>query len=105
MTTKKIVIKDALTDEYYCVEMTAKDYHGNLIAGDNDFPYWSKNIREAYNFQETWMAKNEMFMNDLTVGGSRFPIIVFKQKIDGINFKSQSAVDAYLENKEYSKKF
>jgi len=74
-TTTKIVIKDSLTNEYYCVPMTANDYYGNPTTGDNDFPYWSDNINEAYDFDSELSANNEMQMNDLTNDGTRTPVI------------------------------
>lgn len=80
-TTSKIVIKDILTNEYYCVACSAnpKGYitsandEGN--PGDNDFPYWSDNINEAYDFDFELSANNEMQMNDLTNDGTRKPVI------------------------------
>lgn len=75
-TTSKIVIKDSLTNEYYCVPMTAKDYYGNPTTGDNDFPYWSDDVTEACEFSSELLANHEMSMNDLTCDGTRNPVIV-----------------------------
>ena len=80
-TTSKIVIKDSLANEYYCVECSAnpKGYitsandEGN--PGYNDFPYWSDNINEAYDFDSELLANHEMQMNDLTNDGTRTPVI------------------------------
>lgn len=82
MTTSKIFIQDSLTSEYYCVEcsnnpkgyITSSNDEGN--PGDNDFPYWSDDINEAYNFGSELFANNEMNMNDLTCDGTRNPVIV-----------------------------
>lgn len=76
MTTSKIVIKDNLTNEFYCVPTTSYDRHGNLTTGDNDFPYWSEDPSEACEFVSELLAKHEMNMNDLTCDGTRNPIIV-----------------------------
>lgn len=76
MSTYKIVIKDELTNQYYCVPMTAKDYSGEPTTGDNDFPYWSENINEAVEFSSYRLAQHEMNLNDLTESGTRKPIIV-----------------------------
>lgn len=80
-TTTKIVIKDQLTDEYYCVSRTAKDGIGNPTTGPDDFPYWSTDVNEAVNFQADWTdgkkgAENEMQFNDLTCDGTRSPVII-----------------------------
>lgn len=75
MTTQKIVIKDTLTNEFYCVPMTEKDYYGNPTTGDNDFPYWSEDRGEAHAFLSELLANHEMKMNDLTEDGSRNPVV------------------------------
>jgi hypothetical protein len=85
MTTKTIII-DTLTNEYYCVPMTDKNSAGEPTAGPNDFPYWSKDINEAYDFTPNthpstqytprMAAENEMKFNDLACDGTRTPQII-----------------------------
>lgn len=80
-TTTKIVIKDQLTDEYYCVPKTDKNSAGEPTPGPNNFPYWSTDVNEAVNFQLDWIdgkkgAENEMELNDLTCDGTREPTII-----------------------------
>lgn len=75
MTTKKILIKDTLTNTYYCVPMTDTDSNGNLTVGSNDFPFWSADVQEANNFSSELMAQHELNMNDLTESGTRNPIV------------------------------
>lgn len=72
----RTIIKDELTNEFYCVEMNEIDANGNKYAGENDFPFWSDNIDEACDFGSELLAKNEMQMNDLTCEGTRKPVIV-----------------------------
>ena len=76
MATSKIVIKDNLTNEFYCVPMTEKDYLGNPITSDNDFPYWSDDVNDAYEFISELLATHEMNMNDLTEDGTRSPVVI-----------------------------
>jgi len=45
----KTFIKDTNTNEFYCVEQTQM-INGVLSAGPNDFPYWSADEAEAYDF-------------------------------------------------------
>lgn len=55
----KVIVKDTLNNEYYAVEMTEIDYiTGQPTVGNNDFPYWTKNIDEAYNFGSVLVATN-----------------------------------------------
>lgn len=72
----KTLIQDQMTGAYYCVPMTDKDAQGNPTTGPNDFPYWSKNIMEAYVFDWQYLAENEMNMNDLTEDGKKRPMVV-----------------------------
>lgn len=64
---KKVVIKDLVTNEFYCVK--------NQNDLENSFPLWSKNINSAYDFESELIAKNELNMNDLTQDGKRKPEI------------------------------
>lgn len=80
-TTHKTLIIDTLTQEYYCVPMAEIDRDGDPTAGPNDFPYWSVDVDEAYNFGGGYLngklaAENEMKFNDLTCDGTRSPEIV-----------------------------
>lgn len=77
MKTIKVVIKDSKTNEYYCVPMTAIHSSGEPMAGDNDFPYWSLDEVEAYDFKDELSASNEFKFNDLTCDGERVPNIIF----------------------------
>lgn len=83
---KKTLIIDTLTNEYYCVPMTEKNSAGEPTAGPNDFPYWSSDINEAYDFTPNTQpitqftprmaAENEMKFNDLACDGTRNPVII-----------------------------
>lgn len=74
--TTKILIKDELTQEYYCVEKTMLGGNGEMTCGPNDFPWWDKDINQAEDFGAELFAKNEMKFNDLTCDGTRRPIII-----------------------------
>ena len=72
----KTIIQDAITEQYYCVEQTGIDHNGAAFAQAFDFPFWSDDINDAYDFESPVWAKNELVMNDLTCDGSRTPVIV-----------------------------
>jgi len=75
--SKKIVITDTLSDEYYCVKKTQIDpISGELIVGENDFPYWSTDINEAHDFRIEKLGFQEIDILDLTEDGKRNPIII-----------------------------
>lgn len=77
----KTLIIDTLTNEFYAVACSSnpKGYlssandEGN--PGENDFPYWTTDENEAFDFGSELSAKNEMDMNDLTNDGTRKPMI------------------------------
>lgn len=78
--TMKTIIKDTLTNEYYCVPMSETDpITGEAIAGYNDFPFWSENKEDAYVFGSIILAQNEININDLTQDGQRVPVIVINE--------------------------
>jgi hypothetical protein len=70
----KTIIKDQNTNEFYCIEQTEM-INGELTAGPNDFPYWSSDINEAYDFISVIAAQSEMQFNDLAQDGARIPAI------------------------------
>ena len=77
----KTVIIDTLTYEYYCVPMTEFNDDGEPTAGPNDFPFWSSNEDDAFDFGHSsfdakLLANNEMKFNDLTCDGTRNPEII-----------------------------
>jgi|LakMenE18May11ns_1017448.scaffolds.fasta_scaffold8648278_2 hypothetical protein len=78
----KILIKDTNTNQYYAVgcEANPKGFLSNAqdegSPDINDFPFWTDNIDEAYDFGSKNLAINEMNMNDTTDNGTRNPIIV-----------------------------
>lgn len=72
----KTLIQDSISKKYYCVEQTMPDSKGGFTAGPNDFPFWSSDIDEAYDFGSELSAKNEMKFNDLACEGTRKPVIV-----------------------------
>lgn len=79
---KKVFIKDELTQQYYGVQCE-ENPKGYLTSdadegspGPHDFPFWTDDIEEAYNFGTERSAINEMKYNDLTVDGTRKPVIV-----------------------------
>lgn len=78
----KTLIRDKKTGEYYAVACS-KNENGYLSSpfdeettDENDFPYWTDDIREAYDFTSAIIAKSEMSMNDLTQDGTREPEII-----------------------------
>lgn len=79
MTT---IIKDTLTNQFYCIEMTEIGRDGQLTCGPNDFPFWSDDITEACEFPSILYAQHEMRHNDLTCDGERNPIIVDEYGIE-----------------------
>jgi hypothetical protein len=93
-----IFITDLLTNEYYCVEMTATNADGLPTAGDNDFPYWSPDIDQAYNFETALAANNEIAASDLTVDGTRRPSIIevltYREAIQALQQAIQRCADA-----------
>ena len=76
MTTTKTLIQDKLTGEFYCVEQTELMADGSLTAGTNDFPFWSLDVNEAYDFGSALLAKNDFKFNDLTCDGTREPVVI-----------------------------
>lgn len=72
----KTLIQDKNTNEFYAVEMTEIDCNSNKYAGDSDFPYWTTDVNEAYDFGSELIAYHEMSFNDLTNDGTRIPEIV-----------------------------
>uniref|UniRef100_UPI004048246E hypothetical protein n=1 Tax=Roseivirga sp. TaxID=1964215 RepID=UPI004048246E len=78
----KTVIQDSKTKMFYAVEcsenpkgyLTSANDEGN--PGDNDFPYWTEDMEEAYDFGSEALAQNEMSCNDTTDSGERNPVIV-----------------------------
>ena len=78
----KTLIQDTNTNEYYAVacEANPKGYLNNSqdegSPDANDFPFWTSDIDEAYDFGSELLAKNEMNMNDTTEDGTRNPVIV-----------------------------
>ena len=78
----KTLIQDTNTNEYYAVacEANPKGYLSNAqdegSPEANDFPYWTSDIDEAYDFGSELIAKHEMNMNDTTEDGTRNPIII-----------------------------
>jgi len=78
---KKIVIKDTLSNEYYCVRMTQQDPNtGAMTVGENDFPYWSSYIEDAYDFKVKACAMQEIDNLDLAACRERCPIILDNTK-------------------------
>ena len=80
--TTKVLIQDELTGQYYGVQCE-ENPKGYLTSdadegspGPHDFPFWTDDIEEAYNFGSELSAINEMKYNDLTEDGTRKPIIV-----------------------------
>ena len=80
--TTKVLIQDELTGQYYGVQCAANP-KGYLTSdadegspGPHDFPFWTDDIEEAYNFGTERSAENEMATQDVTVDGTRKPIIV-----------------------------
>jgi len=80
--TTKVLIQDELTGQYYGVQCEANP-KGYLTSasdegspGEHDFPFWTDDIEEAYNFGTDRSAENEMATQDVTVDGTRKPIIV-----------------------------
>ena len=77
----KTLIIDTLTNEFYAVACSSnpKGYLSNANdegnPDENDFPYWTENENEAFDFGSELSAKNEMNMNDLTNDGTRKPSI------------------------------
>lgn len=78
----KTLIRDKKTGEYYAVACS-KNENGYLSSpfdeetpGENDFPYWTDDVCEAYDFTSEIFAKSEMGMNDLTQDGTREPEII-----------------------------
>lgn len=69
---KNIFIKDAKTNQFYCVQGADKPNGPE----ENDFPYWSDDIKEAYNFETRLAAENEFKFNDVSEGGQRSPEII-----------------------------
>lgn len=76
MKSLKIVIKDSLINEFYCVPMTYKNEFGEPTTGDFDFPYWSADVENAWIFISERLANYEIEMNDLTEDGTRNPIVI-----------------------------
>lgn len=78
----KTLIQDKNTNEYYAVACSSnpKGYLNSAkdegSPSDNDFPFWTSDIDEAYDFGSEMSANNEMNGNDLTVDGTREPVIV-----------------------------
>jgi hypothetical protein len=75
MKTKTFII-DALSNEFYAIHREKFD-----CVSDNDHPYWTNNIYEAYDFtlpgfSSHQLAANEMNANDLTDAGTRQPKII-----------------------------
>lgn len=72
----KTLIQNTETKEYYAVQCSdnAKGYitsandEGN--PSENDFPYWTDDINEAYDFGTKEMADHEMNCNDVTESGA-----------------------------------
>lgn len=81
----KTFIIDTLSNEFYGIHREKSD-----CVSDNDHPFWTKNIDDAYDFN--WspsfsaelLANNEMSFNDLTDNGTRQPqIITVKEDENG----------------------
>jgi hypothetical protein len=78
----KTLIQDSKTEMYYavgCSENT-KGYLSSSndegTPGDNDFPFWTEDVEEAYDFGSDTLANHEMSCNDLTNDGIRVPVII-----------------------------
>lgn len=78
-----ILIQDALTNQFYAVRcssnskgyITSADDEG--IPRDFDFPFWTDNQSEAFDFKSERMARHELeCCNDLTEDGNRDPLII-----------------------------
>lgn len=78
----KTLIQDQITKMYYAVkcEENEKGYLSSASddgnPSDSDFPYWTEDASEAYDFESDSMANHEMKCNDLTDSGKRTPVII-----------------------------
>lgn len=71
----KTLIQNTATKEYYAVQCS-ENIKGYLNSAndegnpdENDFPYWTDDINEAYDFSTKGMAEHEMNCNDVTNSG------------------------------------
>lgn len=80
----KTLIQDKSTNEFYAVACASnpKGYLTNANDKGNpdedDFPYWTSDENEAFDFGSELSAKNEINMCDLTCDGLRTSVIINK---------------------------
>jgi hypothetical protein len=78
----KVFIQDKKTRHFWAVQCKAnpKGYLVNADdegdVGESDFPYWTEDIQEAFDFRTEKLAALEMDYNDCTDDGTRKPIIL-----------------------------
>ena len=78
----KTLIQDKKTKMYYAVECSEnpKGYLNSVnddgFPNEKDFPYWTHDLNEAYDFGGTFLAEQEMNCLDVTCNGEYAPVII-----------------------------
>ena len=72
----RIVIQDAITEQFYCAPGTTGFDIGEAEQELNGNHYWSNEIDFAEDFPSVTIALIETRVKDLTEGGTRVPSVV-----------------------------